>query len=122
MSAEFNVSHKMRNSSSNPEAAPEKPIVRAFLFVETFPYFVLGAFVAISGVIAVSEWCAEQWAQGNFIGVLSVASIGLLLLCAFVFAVRKRRPVIALAVLLAWCGVITYLLGSFGIKFPWFGG
>ena len=112
----------MRNSSSNPEAVSEKPIVHAVLFIEAFPYFVLGAFVAISGVLAVSEWCIEQWAQGNLIGVLSVASIGLLLLCGFVFAVRKRRPVLALAVLLVWCGAITYLLGSFGIKFPWFGG
>jgi hypothetical protein len=85
---------------------------------ETIVHFVLGAATLGVGSFAVVRWSIDQWADGSRADVVGVAIAATAFVCVFVVAARGRRLVLAGAAVVAWVGVVAYILAGYGFSIP----
>jgi hypothetical protein len=98
----------------------DQSLARRVLDPELVLYFIAGAVVISLGLVALARWIAEQWASGARASV-AIASLGAAAaLAVAAFGLRRRRPILVLACVLAWIGGIAYVLATFGFSLPRF--
>lgn len=88
------------------------------LWAEWIGYFFVGAVTLALGLVALLIWAVEQWSIGLRLPVLAVLVAAVAVLSGFAIATARRRRVLALALVLVWCGLVFGILAGYGLTIP----
>jgi hypothetical protein len=85
---------------------------------EMLAYALVGLLVVGLGARALASWVGVSWANGQRVLPTAVLCLVAATVGAFLFALRRRKGLLYLGLVLVAVGSVSYLLASAGVTLP----